>query len=445
MTRRALAAALALFVLLAAVGPAAAAPATQSVATSDVGTVDVGDVSAPNNTTTTTTAPENTTTDGNESGGESSSRPSAADTVRLLPVGFETDVQSTTVAEQGAVYNTSGPFAVFSSSERVDQVTIQQEGARASVLEGGHTIRVTYADEAAPVGKQSLYELQLWFEDGSQRTIELYAEKTSISVGAANMKKYRPAIQTILSDAEDAGYERTPDGLESHYKATREKAQLLDNLLTEQAARLFASLVSIVANPLGIALLLAVMALLAVYLLRQNKQVLEILTNSAGKSEQLRERLWIAYRDQQQTAADEHLRELDGVGEMGEIYWSDAFGVSTTAGLAELFREGVPVRRDGETVKVGGVTHLDAETIESSWIEAVCRTERLPSPEVALSHGRMALQRMCSEFGEAHHYEDAYRRTSELIDELDESRDLSQYAGSGAASSSGAAAAGGDD
>lgn len=444
MTRRVLAAALAMFVLLAAAGPAAAAPGTNA-ATSDVRTIDVGDVSAPNNTTTTTTAP--TTTEENESGGESSSRPSSAETARLLPISIESDVQDTTVTEQGAVFNTSGPFALFSSSERVEQVAIQQDGARASVLEGGHTVRVTYADDAAPVGKQSLYELQIWFEDGSSRTVELYAEQTSISTGAANMKKYRPAIQDILSNAEDDGYERSPEGLEAHYEDTREKAQLLDNLLTEQAARLFASLVSIVANPLGIALLLAIMAVLAVYLLRQNKQVLEILTNSAGKSEQLRERLWIAYRDQQQTAADEHLRELDGVGEMGEIYWSDAFGVSTTAGLAELFREGVPVRRDGEIVKVGGVEHLDAETIESSWIEAVCRTERLPSPEVALSHGRTALQRMCSEFGEAHHYEDAYRRVGELIDELDESRDLSQYAGTGAASSvSGAgAAAGGDD
>jgi hypothetical protein len=420
------------------VGPAAAAPATAQtgpapVSISDPGVADV----SPNNTTTTTTTtapPEN----------ETSGRPAVAETARILPVNLESDVQQTTVAKQGETFNTSGPFALFSVSEPVEQVAIQQDGAQATVLEGGRTIRVQYADDAAPVGKQSLYELQVWFADDSSRTLNLYAERTSISVGAAEMKKYRPAIQDQLSDAEEAGFERSPNGLEANYAAKKEKAQLLDNLLTEQAMRLFASLVSIMANPLGIAFLLGIMALTAVYLLRQNRQVLEILTNATGKSEQLRERLWIEYRKQQQSAADEKLRELDGVREMGEIYWSDAFEVDTTYGLAELFRDGVPVRRDGETVKVGGVENLEADTIESGWIEAVCRPERLSSPEIALSHGQTALHRMITKYGMAHHYEDAYRRCGELLDELDESKDVSQYAGT-TSSSLGGAVAGGDD
>ncbi|WP_227132345.1 hypothetical protein [Halorubellus salinus] len=440
MTRRLVALLAVACVLLAGVGAAAATPATQAATSAPEavsGPVVTPDLS-PNNTTTTTTAPPENETSGGES------RPEIAETARILPVNLESDVQKTTVASQGETFNTSGPFALFSVSEPVEQVAIQQDGAKASVLEGGQTVRVQYADDAAPVGKQSLYNLQIWFADDSSRSVELYAERTSISTGAASMKKYRPAIQDMLSDAEESGFERSPDGLENYYEATKEKAELLDHLLTKQAARLFASLVSIVANPLGIALVLGIMALLAVYLLRNNRQVLEILTNATGKSEQLRERLWIEYRKQQQSAADEKLRELDGVREMGEIYWSDAFEVDTTYGLAELFRDGVPVRRDGEIVKVGGVENLEADTIESGWIEAVCRPERLSSPEIALSHGQKALHRMITKYGMAHHYEDAYRRCGELLDELDESRDVSQYAGT-TTSNAGGAVAGGDD
>lgn len=370
--------------------------------------------------------------------------PSTGDTVRILPVQLEADFVSTEVAKSGETYNTSGPFAFFSISEPVEQAAIQQPGAKATVLEGGRQVKVEYETDAAPVGEQSLYQLELFFSDGSARTVDLYAEKTSVDTGAAEMKKYRPLILDILNDAESNGYERSPQGAEQHYEDTKETAKLLENLLSEKAKRLFGSIVGIATNPLGIAAALLVAALLAWWQISRNGQVLDILSNDSGKSARLRERLWIQFKQDQQTAAEEPLRELRGIGEMGEIYWKDAYGVDTTAGLAELFRQGLPVRRDGEVKHVGGVADLDVETIHSSWLEAVCRDHRLPSVEIGLSHGKTALRRMVSDYGMGHVYDDTYETVVELLDELDESRDVTKYSAE-SARDLGAGAAPGDD
>lgn len=448
--RRVLASLLLVVLLVGALAPGVSAATLGTFPDGNALTVArAAQVEANNSTSTPTPTPTpapGETNSSTSSSGSSTAGPEAASTARILPVEFEADFLETSTHKQGEVYNTSGPFALFSVSQEVDQVAISQSGASATVLEGGNQVRVQYEPDAAPVGESSLYTLQIWFTDGSSRTIDLYASETSVSVGAAEMRKYRPLILDILEDAEQAGYERSPEGAESHYADVRETAQLLDSLFTRQAARLFASLLSIVMNPLGIALLLISAAFVALWQLRNNRQALDILSNDSGKAARLRERLWIQYKKQQQTAADESLSDLDGVGEMGEIYWNDAFGVSTTAGLAELFRTGLPVRRDGEIKHVGGVDGLDPETIDSSWLEAVCRDHRLPSVEIALSHGRAALQRMISKYGMGHIYRDEYERVTELIDELDESRDVSRYSGrlpSGDESRGGAI--GGDD
>jgi hypothetical protein len=429
--------------------PAAAADVTAP--TTDTGAAPLTAAQAPslgvqeNATETATPPPNESDTDEERPAG-----PSTAETVRILPVQFEAEYLSIETAETAEAYNTSGPHALFQFSEPVEQAAVQQPGASATVLDGGHVVKVEYAPDAAPVGEQSLYKLNLYFADDSSRTVTLYAERTSVDVGGAEMKKYRPLIMKVLEDAESAGYERSPAGAEAHYAEQKETAQLLDNLFTEQAARLFASLISIVANPLGIALLLISASLIALWQLRRNREALDLLTNDSGKASRLRERLWIAYHNAQQTAAEEPLRELQGVGDMGEIYWRDAFGVDTTAGLAELFRQGLPVERDGEVEHIGGVVELDAEDIHASWIEAVCRDHRLPSPDIALAHGKAALHRMISKYGQAHHYQETYEAVRELIDELDETRDVQRHsgrrsAGGGLSGSSSPGAVGGDD
>lgn len=399
-------------------------------------------------TPTPTPVPTETPGAGDEGGKERPEGPTAAETVRILPVQFEAEYLSVEVSDNGQVYNTSGPHALFQLSEPVEQAAIQEPGASVTVLDGGHVVKVEYEPDAAPVGEQSLFKLSLYFSDDSERTVELYAERTSVDVGGAQLKKYRPLIMTILADAEKAGYDRSAEGARSHYEDQKETAQLLDNLFAEQASRLFGSLLGIVMNPLGIAALLITASLIALWQLRRNKEALDLLTNDSGKASRLRERLWIAYHNAQQTAAEEPLRDLQGVGDMGEIYWRDAYGVDTTAGLAELFRQGLPVERNGEVEHVGGVENLDAQNIHASWIEAVCRDHRLPSPEIALAHGKTALHRMIAKYGQAHHYQDAYEAVRELIDELDETRDVQRHAGTSSASRAlegGRGAAGGDD
>lgn len=414
-----------LVLLSAVVSPVAAAGLS---ATDGHDSLTSGLSASQQNATETPTPSPSSSSDGAPSG----ARPSTAETVRVLPVQFEPSYLSVETAKQGARYNTSGPFAVFSFSEPVDQVAIQQPKATATVLEGGRQVRVSYEPNAAPVGSQSLYDLQVYFADGSSRTLELYAERTSVDVGSAEMKKYRPLILDVLDDAESAGYERDPEGAEQHYEDVKETAQLLDSLFVEQAMRLAGSVFGILSNPLGIFSVLALAALITYWMLRRNREALEFLTNDSGKSARLREKLWLQYKKAQQTAAEEPLSELNGVGEMGEIYWRDAYGVDTVAGLAELFRQGFPVQRDGETQHVGGVDSLDVETIDASWLEAVCRDHRLPSVEIALAHGKLALRRMISEYGMGHHYDETYQDVRELIDELDESRDISRYAAEGA-------------
>lgn len=401
----------------------------------------VGPAAAANNTTT-TTAPQPTTTTADAEGG-----PTTAENVRVLPIRWDRQFLSVETAERDAVYNTSGPFAQFSLTERVAQAQIREPGASVRILEGGQQVKVTYESDAAPVGGESLYHLDLYFADGSQKTLRLYAEKTSVDVATTEIKKYRGLVVSILNDAEDAGYDRTPEGATSHYQDIKETAQLLDSLLSEQAKRAFATVLAWFRNPIGIAITLGAIALLSLYLLKRRGWLLDIISNDSGKAARLRERLWLEYKNQQQTAADEHLSEVPGIDGSREIYWRDAYGVDTVAGLAELMREGVPVERDGEVVNVGGVEAIDPETINDSWLEAVCREHRIAAPEIALSDAKTALHRMISKYGMAHIYQDTYEQTRELIDALDESEDIDRYSASSRELGTGAGgtAAGGDD
>lgn len=394
-------------------------------------------------TPTTTTAPANGSDDPAADG---AGRPDLAATARILPIQFEADFITTSTVDQGEQYNTSGPFALWSVSSEIEAAAVQQPGATATVLDGGNVVKVEYDQDAAPVGQASLYELELYFSDDSSRVLELYARNTDVDVGNRQMTRYRTFVMDVLNDAESAGYDRSPEGAQSHYEDVKADAQLLDSLFTERAKRFIGNIIGILTNPLGIAAILLSAAGISAYLLWSNRQVLEWLSTGTSKTKQLRERYWIQYEKHKQTAAEEHLREV--VGESNEIYWSDAFDVDTVAGLAELFRTGVAVRRDGEIAHVGGVDELEAETIASSWLEPVTREHRLPSPEIALTDGKKALHRMITEYGMGHIYGDAHERVVELIDELDESREITRYAERSRdldGPAGGAAVPGGDD
>lgn len=393
-----------------------------------------------NETTTSTTPDENNTTD------SSTGRPDSADVVRILPVEIDSQIVTIETAKQGETYNTSGPFALFSLSEPVEEVAIQQQGASATVLNGGQVVKIQYNSDAAPVGKTSLYNLQLWFDDGSSRSVELYASETSKTVSESSLKKYRPEMLQMLEDAEKAGYERTPDGLEAYYEDQKATAELLDSLFSERAKQLLAHLFGIIRNPFGIALGIVIILVVSAWILRQNRSVLDMLSNDSGKFARLRDQYWLKYKEQQQSAADRELRDVEGIGELGQVYWQDAYNVTTVAELAELFRGNYPHMNDGEIVRIGGIDGLDSENVDKSWLEPVCRNNRLPGPQIALTHGKKALEEAKRRYGMGVYYDETLNSVRELLDELDESRDYNAtFASSSSATGIGASGAGGDD
>jgi len=84
----------------------------------------------------------------------------------------------TETTDSDAEYATTGPFALFSLSAPAENARIAQSAADAQLLEGEQTLRVDYDDDdAAPTDGESYYEVELFFEDGSTKTIGLTASR----------------------------------------------------------------------------------------------------------------------------------------------------------------------------------------------------------------------------------------------------------------------------
>lgn len=351
----------------------------------------------------------------------SDTAPSSAERVRITPLRFSEEWLSTEVAEPDTRFNTSGPFVMFSITEPVDAVRISQQGADAELLTGGQTVRVSYAKDAAPDSQSaSLYTLEIYYQDGSTGEVELYASQTDVSVDAASLEDYKGFLYELRGDASDAGYEKNPEGVEAYYENTKERADLLDSLFVEQATQAVATVLAWLLNPVAIAITLALVALGSYYRISRRGYALEIIGEDSGKAQRLRERLRLAYRENQQTADEERLQDLPKVGSISEIYWRDGQGVSTVYQLAELARTGKTVRVDGELVKEHhGLSELEAGSLEGSWLETVAGSgrQRIASYDVALSHCKTALERMMSTYGMGHIYRDTYEEVVQLIDE----------------------------
>lgn len=393
---------------------------------------------AANNSTT--TAENTTTTPGSGSPLES------AETARVSPVRFSEEWLSVEVVESDSRFNTSGPFVMFTITEPVDAVRISQQGAEAELLHGGQTVRVAYAEDAAPDPQNpSLYTLELYYADGSSEEIELYARETSVSVEAAHLQTYRQLIYDMRGDAKEAGYEKSPEGVSEYYENTKDRADLLDSLFVEQAAAFIAGLWMLAMNPVAIGATLLLVAVLSAWRMHRRGYTLDVIANDSGKAQRLRERLRIAYKQNQQTADEERLKELPKIGSMSEVYWRDAQGVSTVYQLAELARNGKMELRDGELVQVhAGVSELQAGSLEQTWLESVAGhgRHRVGSYDIALSHMKTALERMMSTYGMGHIYRDTYQEVTELIDARQQI--IREGGVRSAGSNTGAAAAGGD-
>lgn len=375
--------------------------------------------------------------------------PGSADTARVTPLRFSEEWLHVEVAQQDSAFNTTGPFAMFSITEPVEAVRISEQSADAELLDGQQTVIVRYEEDAAPrPDKPALYSLEVFYADGSEAQIELWASGTDVSVEAAELQDYKAFVYDVRGDARSAGYEENPEGVTAYYEDTQERAELLDNLFVEKAAQAVATVMSWLMNPIGLAITLLLVAVGSYYRLSRRGYTLDVISNDSGKAQRLRERLRLTYKQHQQTADEERLSEIAQIGDSSEVYWRDAEGVSTVYQLAELARSGKTIQRDGELQQAhAGVADLEAGMLEKSWLEAVAGPGRgrIASYDIALSHMKTACERMMSTYGMGHIYRDTYEELVQLIDERQEIVREGGVAGSARSSGGdGAAAAGGD-
>lgn len=404
-----------------AVGVAAAAPA-QSPATLDTGASPAVYQVSNNSTTTSTATPTNATA------------PTSAEQARFTPETFDGEQYlSVETKQRDSSYTTTGPFALFLVSEKVDSVRIAQPKASARVLDGGRSIKVEYADDAAPPNQQSLYTLEVFFADGSQKAIQLYAKKTDVSVEAAELSNYASFIDDMCADAEDHGYECSPAGVEAYHEEEKEQADLLNNWLSEKAAEAAVLAFAAAQNWVVWVIVLGLLALAAKWFLSNYDKLLDMVMNDPGRASRTIEQLEIQKQRQMKTAVEEPLSNVDAVGNDG-IYWDDAFGCKSPAHVANLAARGM-ARRDaeGELEAIhGGVTDLHADSIRQSWLEPILRSNRIPTPIQALGHMRACCKHMESKYGQGHLYRDAADECDRLIDDLREKYGLATHGPKGA-------------
>ena len=387
-----------------------------------------------------TDAPVYPQADGNATANNSTtptSGPTAASQVRITPVKFDEEFLATTVQESDSVFETTGPFAVFSLSRDVEGARVTQDPASAQVLDGGRQVRVSYDDDAAPPGETSLYTLELFFADGSTKTVELNARKTGVSVAAADLQEYAPVIEELRELSEAHGYGASPDDMLAYLEWVNERADLIDGFLTESAARLMALALAASMNWLFWVLFLGVIALVAKWIQRRYGGLLEALQNDVGRAERKRRELELAYQEAKQTADEVPLEEVPAVGS-NALYWRDGHGVRSAGQLARMAAFGAHRQtEDGLEQVHGGVADLDTENLGTSWLEPVLRGNRIPTAKQALGEIKATLEHMETKHNLGHLYRDARDDVAQLIDEIDEEEQMAFGPGN--------SGAGGDD
>lgn len=368
---------------------------------------------------TTTGASDNQTVTENETGPP----PGMAESVRITPIRYDEEHLGVTVAESDAVFNTTGPHVLFSLSEPIETARITQAPAEATVLAGGQQVLVEYKDDAAPTGEQSLYALELYFTDGSKKTIDLYARKTGVSVAASDLEEYAPVIEELKEFAEEHGYETTPEGLLDYMEYSAERADLLDNFLSKKVAEFLMTLLMLATNWVSWLVFLGMVALLAQYIRSKYSDFWDTLENSTNRAKLKREQLQQQYEELKQSADEESLEEVDGIG-MNAAYWRAAFNARSPKQLADLAESGeARMTEDGLETVHNGVEDLDTETIGTTqcWLEPVLRDGYFRSPREALIGLKNACKYMDTKWNMGHVYHDAFVELESLIDDLDES------------------------
>jgi len=422
-----------LAVVLVLVASLALPVATMGVTATDTGTVDSsphtdGPVTALEETDDPEDTPENDTAE-NESepidgDANESDDPGTADRVRVSPIELgDEDWLETTTEDSDEAFNTSGPFAVFALSEPAENVRIPQSDADASLVEGDQAIVVEYDADAAGASS-SFFALEVFYPDGSEGQIDLYATDTEVSAAAAELEAYSGLIDDMSDSAEAEGYETDAEGVEEYYDWRVERAELVDSFLVERAAQLLMLALMAAENPLVWIILLAGIAVAAFRREQSHGWILDRIENDSGETARQQEQLEAEYRRDKQTANEEYIADLPEINDQQAIYWKDSFDIYSTLQLAELALRGPrdlepDARTDGGTLE-SAVADLDAETIYDSWLAEAFTTNRLSGPQEALSCLKAALIRMEATYSMGHRYADARNDVEQLIDALND-------------------------
>lgn len=404
MNRRLLATLAICLVLVSAVVPAAGATTPSA---------DAGSVESP---TPAYALQEGNETATNGTAGDDAA-PTSAEQVRINPVELDLEYQSVTVAEEDSTFNTTGEFALFSFTEPVDAVRISQSKAEARVLEGGQAVRVSYEPDAAPPDEQSLYTLEVFFADGSEKDVTLYASETDQSVEAAALKEWEGTIETLKDKAEENGYNRDPEGGEEYINWVDDRAQLVDGFLTGLAAQTIGWLIAGAMNPLNVIIGLSLAALAMWRRRSKHGDLVDALSTMAGRYEQELTKLRNNREKAKRTADDANLSEVPAVGSCAD-YYEDAFGVKSPAQLADLVAGGeARATNDGLEYVHHGVDDLNTEDLHDTWLEPVLR--HIPNERRVLNHLLQTVKYMETEYQLGANYRETRNELEVMLDDIE--------------------------
>lgn len=398
-----------------------------------------------NQTTTATPTPT-----ANESNSSTANQPAEpvplAKQTRISPVKFGKDYIRTTQRDNANKYSVIGPVAVFASTHKVAAAEIKQPKASAKVLSGGQTVRVRFQSDAAGQKEYTLYELTLYFEDGSKRALKLYVRKTDQFVAPASLQSMNELRQVICEDAKSAGVEKCSiSNLKSYYKNVYDTAQVLSNWLSPELKKAWMAIMFIFRSGL-LMLFFAIVAIgTAVYIMRVHGDNIRKKVHDTHNAYVRRRRDYRNfYRDQRADASEEPLSSIDVIG-ASDTALKDGFGVSSVKELADLFAVGEPQRTPGNEFKRrvadGGddmdIDPSDGPDIVPADIEMHHRgihdlmesdslleewpsegLQRTPLTETEfLAYGKHALRRMAHHYGQED-YSEAYEMTRAKLNDL---------------------------
>ncbi|WP_440767511.1 hypothetical protein [Natronorubrum sp. DTA7] len=354
--------------------------------------------------------------------------PSQADSVRITPESYDEDFLEIETESPDEVYNTSGPFATFSVSEPVESVRVEQSNADARVLGDGNVVRIEYEDDAA--GRNaSLYTAELFFADGSDHAIDLYAADTDVSVAGAEYAQYSNLVDYVLEQAEDEGYEATPAGSVDYVQDTEERAELFDNLLTEHVLMFLSLLFAAAHNPITWFVLLSIVAGAAYYFEKKHGWILRLQQRVEPRGVILREVIRQEYEKRRNAAAKHSLENVDEIGTNAARYWKET-DIETVDDMVEVVAKGIvktdhqgqiEYDEDGNQIYahhgVDDLLDVDPLTLEQlrseTWLAPLILEGRL-APTTALSNIESALLVAEKEYNRGNEVREARRKIEEL-------------------------------